>query len=61
MTRSGFSTSAGWTSREQWVLHDKLIVVLDDEDVRQMLLTKSAGNDAWQVIQQRIEDFRLKI
>jgi len=28
--------------REHWVLHDKLIIGLDDEDMRQLLLTKLA-------------------
>jgi hypothetical protein len=43
------------------VLHDKMIIGLDDEDMQQMLLTKLAGNDPADLIQQRIEDFRLRI
>jgi len=61
LTRSGFKSDARWTSREQWLLHDKLIVGLDDEDYRQMLLTKRAGGDPSDLVRQRIEDFRLRI
>jgi len=38
-----------------------MIIGLDDEDMQQMLLTKLAGNKAEDLIQQRIEDFRLRI
>jgi hypothetical protein len=34
---------------------------LDDEDMLQMLLTKLAGNNPADLIQQRIEDLRLRI
>lgn len=61
LTRNGMNGSAGWTRREQWVLHDKMIIDLDDEDMRQMLLTKQAGDSPATLIQQRIEDFRLRI
>lgn len=61
LTRHGLNTSARWTRREHWVLHDKMIISLDDEDMQQMLLTKLAGNSPAVLIQQRIEDFRLRI
>ncbi|GAB3188962.1 hypothetical protein GCM10027259_58880 [Micromonospora palomenae] len=61
LTRRGFKRDAAWTSREQWLLHDKLIVGLDDEDCKQMLLTKGAGGDPAELVRQRIEDFRLGI
>jgi hypothetical protein len=61
LTRSGLRRSAKWTCREQWLLHDKLIVGFDDEDYRQMLLTKRAGGDPSDLVRQRIEDFRLQI
>lgn len=61
LTRHGFATDAVWTSREQWVLHSKLIVGLSDDDYRQMLRTKRANGDPAEVIRQRIEDFRLRI
>jgi hypothetical protein len=38
-----------------------MIIALDDEDMQQMLLTKLVGNSSATLIQQRIEDFRLRI
>ncbi len=35
--------TARWICREQWVQYRKLIVGLDDDDVRQMITTKAAG------------------
>lgn len=61
MTRNGLNSTAQWISREQWVLHDKLIIGLDDEDIRQMLLDRQGRRDPSELIQQRIEDFRLRI
>ena len=55
------NASAKWTRREHWVLHDKMIIGLDDEDMQQMLPTKLAGNSPAVLIQQRIEDFLLRI
>jgi hypothetical protein len=61
LTRHGLNENARWTRREHWVLHDKMIIGLDDGDMQQMLLTKLAGNNPADLIQQRIEDFRLRI
>lgn len=61
LTRNGLKRDGKWTSREQWLLHDKLIIGLDDEDCRQMLLTRRTGGDPSDLIRQRIEDFRLGI
>jgi hypothetical protein len=47
--------------REQWVLHRKLVIVLDDEDVRAMLKAKSEGRGPEEVIAQKIESFRLSM
>ncbi|BCY08732.1 hypothetical protein [Actinoplanes sp. L3-i22] len=59
LTRTGMASSARWTSREQWLLYNKLIVGLSDDDYRQMLLTHRAGGDPADLVRQRIEDFRL--
>ena len=61
LTRAGIDSTAQWVSREQWVLHDKLIIWLSDDDIKQMLLSRQAGSDPSELIQQRIEDFRLRI
>jgi hypothetical protein len=57
--RKGADKGALWTIREQWVIHRKLIVVVNDKDVFQMLTSNGAGNDPASVIRQKIEDFRL--
>lgn len=61
LTRTGLDSAARWTCREQWLLHNKLIIGLDDGDYRQMLSTAQAGGDPSELIRQRIEDFRLRI
>jgi len=33
LTRAGIDSTAQWVSREQWVLHDKLIIWLSDDDI----------------------------
>jgi hypothetical protein len=61
LTRTGLAQDARWTSREQWLLYNKLIIGLGDDDYHQMLLTHHAGDDPSELVRQRIEDFRLRI
>ncbi|MFG3010168.1 restriction endonuclease [Streptomyces cinerochromogenes] len=61
MTRKEAKQSALYTIREQWILHQKMIVTLHDRDVMQMLTDKSFGNDPAELVRQKIEDFRLSI
>lgn len=61
MTRNEAKQSALYTMREQWILHNKMIVVLHDRDIIQMLTDKSYGNDPSELVRQKIEDFRLGI
>jgi hypothetical protein len=61
LARHAMSDTAKWICREQWVQHNKLIIGLDDDDVRQMLVTKMADGDPAELIRQKIEDFRLGI
>jgi hypothetical protein len=61
LTRAGLAADARWTCREQWLLHQKLIIGLRDADYHQMLASLRAGNDPSELIRQRIEDFRLRI
>lgn len=49
------------TLREQWLVHQKLILVLDDEDLEAMLLTKSDARRPEELIQRKIEQFRLSM
>jgi hypothetical protein len=59
--RNGADRAALSTRREQWILHDKMIIILQDEDILQMLTSKAFENDPVELIRQKIEDFRLAI
>jgi hypothetical protein len=61
LARRELDETATWMCREQWVQHNKLIVGIHDEDVRQMVETKLAGNNPAELVRQKIEDFRLGI
>lgn len=61
VTRHGDDEAARHTRREHWLMHDKLILVLNDEDLIQMLTTQLAGEPPETLIQQKIEDFRLAV
>ncbi|MDH4870583.1 HNH endonuclease [Pseudomonas sp. BN515] len=49
------------TLREQWLIHKKLILVLDDDDVKSMLMAKADGRPPEEVLGQKIERFRLSM
>jgi hypothetical protein len=58
-TRNGLDNAASYTCREQWMLHNKMIITLNDDDMIQMLATKKNGDEPESLIRQKIEDFRL--
>lgn len=59
LTRTAAARSAELTRREQWIIHQKLILVLNDDDLRQMLSLKASGGRPEDIVRQQIEDFRL--
>jgi hypothetical protein len=59
VSRNGVDKSAELTCREQWVLHHKMIVVLSDDELRQMISLRITDTDPTDLIRQRLEDFRL--
>ena len=61
LARRELNEAARWICREQWLQHKKLIVSIHDDDVRQMVETKLAGDDPAELVRQKIEDFRLGI
>lgn len=61
ITRSGTSKNTIHTLREVWALEKKLIIVLDDHDLEQMLLEKLSNKEPEAVLRQKIEDFRLSL
>ena len=61
IARKGVSDSAYYTVRELWALEKKLILIVHDNDLEQMLLEKESGREPENVIRQKIEDFRLSV
>lgn len=61
IARYGISESAIYTLREVWAIEKKLIIILQDNDIEQMLLEKISKRDPENVIRQKIEDFRLSL
>jgi len=59
--RSGISQGALYTLREVWAIDKKIIIVLQDNDIEQMLLEKISKREPENVIRQKIEDFRLSL
>lgn len=62
ISRKGGDTSGcEHTLREQWLVHKKMILVLDDEDIKAMLVAKSDGRQPEEILGQKIECFRLSM
>ena len=61
ISRNGASDSALHTIKEKWIIEQKLIVVLQDNEVEQMLVNKKTGNLPEIIIRQKIEDFRISL
>ncbi|MDO8370195.1 MAG: HNH endonuclease [Candidatus Nitrotoga sp.] len=59
--KGGDASGCEHTLREQWLIHRKLIVVLDDEDVKAMLVAMSDGRPPEEILGQKIEYFRLSM
>ena len=60
-SRHGIDEKAEIHLRDVWLQERKMIVILDDDDVEQMLLNKQGGNDPCRIIIEKIQEFRLKI
>lgn len=61
ISRNGGDKSSDYTCREIWAIHSKLVIILDDNDIENMLLAKKSGSSIEEIIQQKIEKFRLSI
>lgn len=59
--RQGPDRLAQITIREQWLMHSKLIVVLEDRDMEAMLLATLAEGDPADILSDKIQQFRLLI
>ena len=61
IARKGTNNSSENTLRDVWIHDQKMIIVLNDVDVEQMILDKKNGEDPAKLILKKIEDFRLSI
>lgn len=61
ITRNGGDTSCFHTIKEMWAMQKKLIIILTDDDLKQMLNLKAVGNNPEDIIKQKIEQFRLSL
>lgn len=61
VTRKDEGGAALVTRREQWLIHRKMIIVIADVDLHQMLDNRGAGLDAEELLRQKIQDFRLAV
>ncbi len=59
VSRNGGDTGCYYTCREMWAMDQKLIIVLNDEEVIKMIIAKGTSNDPEEIIRQKIEQFRL--
>lgn len=60
-SRRGLNQAGERHLQDIWNFDGKMLVVLDDSDVEQMLLLKRGEQDPCQVILEKIQEFRLKI
>lgn len=60
-SRCGIDESAEKHLQDIWRNENKMLIILNDSDVEQMLLNKQRGNDPCQIIIEKIQEFRLRI
>lgn len=60
-SRKGAGPSAEHAIREQWIGASKMIVVLDDADIKEMIRIRADGGLPESVIRAKIADFRMKL
>lgn len=61
IARKGTNSSSENTLRDMWVYQQKMIVVLNDTDIEQMILAKKNDENPARLILKKIEEFRLSI
>ena len=61
IARKGTNDSSEDALRDAWIHQQKMIVVLNDDDIEQMILSKKNGGDPARLILDKIQDFRLLI
>jgi DNA-directed RNA polymerase subunit RPC12/RpoP len=59
--KGGDEKGCEYTLREQWLVHQKMIIILNDEDVLAMLTAKSERRGPEEVLANKIQSFRLSM
>jgi hypothetical protein len=61
ISRNGGDRGSYITAREYWAMENKMVIVLNDNDVKNMILAKESGNLPEEILRQKIEEFRLSM
>lgn len=61
LTRVGTSQSAEHAIKEQWIGNGKMIVVLNDKDLLEMLRIKQVNGKPEEIIKMKLADFRMSL
>ena len=61
ISRNGGDQGSYITARECWAMDNKLVIVLNDDDIKNMLIAKESGNFPEEILRQKIEEFRLSM
>ena len=61
IARKGTNSASENALRDMWIYQQKMIVVLNDTDIEQMILIRKDGEDPARLILKKIEEFRLAI
>lgn len=61
ISRKGLGKSSLIALREMWIHEEKMIVVLDDNDVETMLIAMRSKNDPAVILRQKVAELRLSI
>lgn len=57
--RNGVERGVPAVLKEQWAFHGKMIIVLNDRDLEEMVLAYGSGREQTQVLSDKIQDFRI--
>lgn len=59
--KGGDKVGCEYSLREQWLVHKKLILIINDKEIKEMLIAKSDGRLPESIIRRKIDQFRLSM
>lgn len=60
-TRKGGDDGSYYTCREIWAMDNKMVIVLNDDDLEKMITAKQNTDNPEEIVRQKIEEFRLSM